>query len=165
MGRSSISTSHIMVITSFNPMTHKDGGNLKGPVSYILYVCRITQCCFTHLQLCFKKTDFLLWTILKKDFLFVSQFHRLIYCIFYQNVLSIRRSVQPYITCHALFQFICWWKTSRETVWRGLLTLKSCMFTFTSAAMWLFYTVWRVMHWIWIILQLKQCQDYIGLHR
>ena len=40
--------------------------NLKAPVWWI-YVCMMTQFCFTHLHLCFKKIAIFFWTLWEKN--------------------------------------------------------------------------------------------------
>ena len=78
-------------------------------------------------MICFKRLIFFLNAVGKKQFFyFFSYFHGLIKCILCQSLLTVGRSFQPYIlTSHALFQCILWWNTHPETIWRGLLTLKS----------------------------------------
>ena len=43
-------------------------------------------------------------------FSFFPYFHELIHYMLYQNLLPTERSFQPCIICHALFQFIFWFK-------------------------------------------------------
>ena len=89
---------------------------------YRLYVCMMTQYCFTQLHLCLKT----LWEQNSfSTFSFTFSWTDSFYNYIFQNLFSTWTSFQPYIICHTLFQFIFWCKTGLETVWRGLLTLKS----------------------------------------